>query len=135
MHVTLRASSARGSWSLLQKKNRRFVDDTIAKAGRRWGVKVYEKANAGNHLHLLLKAQTRRGFANFLRVLGAQIALFVTGAKRGETSASVSGISLPGHASSKAISPKPAPTSCKTNSKRTASFPTPRAPNREALLT
>ena len=84
MHVTLRSGRARGKWSLLQKENRLFVDKTIAQAGRRWGVTVYERANVGNHLHLLLKARTRRGFSNFLRALAGAVAMFVTGAARGK---------------------------------------------------
>ena len=84
MHVTLRSSRARGRWSLLQKSTARFIEALIAKAGRRWRVKVYERANVGNHLHLLVKAESRDGFANFLRVLGAQIATHVTGARRGK---------------------------------------------------
>src|SRR6476646_4501556 len=77
MHITLRSERAKGEWSLLEKKNARFIRELLSQASRKWKVKVYETANVGNHIHLLLRSQTREGFANFLRVLGAQIAAFV----------------------------------------------------------
>ena len=44
---------------------------------------MYEFSNNGNHLHVLLRAKTRGGFQNFLRVLSAQIAARISGAKKG----------------------------------------------------
>jgi len=79
----LRAERARGKWSLLTKQNAEFIRELLVKASREWRVKVYEFANSGTHLHLLLKAETREGFANLLRVLGAQVATYVTRARRG----------------------------------------------------
>jgi REP element-mobilizing transposase RayT len=44
------------------------------KAARRFRVRIYEKAICGNHLHFLVKAQTRSELQNFFRVLAGHIA-------------------------------------------------------------
>jgi hypothetical protein len=49
----------------------------------RHGVKVYEYANAGNHVHLLLRARRRSEFQAFLRAFAGLAARLVTGARRG----------------------------------------------------
>jgi len=46
-------------------------------------VRIYQYANSGNHLHLLLRAKTRRGFQRFLRTFSALVPRIVTGAKKG----------------------------------------------------
>ena len=83
MHVVLRATRAKGKWSLLSKEHARFIDHLLAKVTRAHGVVVYEKANVGNHLHLLLRAKTRKGFQNFLKSFAGQVAQKVTGARKG----------------------------------------------------
>jgi hypothetical protein len=55
----------------------------LLKQGRRHGVKVYRVANAGNHLHLLVRFTKRRGLQNFLRGSSGLIARKVLGAERG----------------------------------------------------
>jgi hypothetical protein len=55
----------------------------LLKQGRRHGVKVYRVANAGNHLHLLVRFTKRRGLQNFLRGSCGLIARKVLGAERG----------------------------------------------------
>ena len=57
MHLVLRATRAKGKWSLLSKEHVRFIDRLLSEVTRAHGVVVYEKANAGNHLHLLLRAK------------------------------------------------------------------------------
>ena len=46
-------------------------------------VRIYQYANSGTHLHLLLRAKTHQGFKRFLRTLSALIPRIVTGAKKG----------------------------------------------------
>jgi hypothetical protein len=58
----------------------------LLKQGRRHGVKVYRVANAGNHLHLLVRFTKRRGLQNFLRGSCGLIARKVLGAERGRAS-------------------------------------------------
>ena len=84
MHVTMKAEAATGRWSFLRKENRRIIEALIVTLGRRWSVKVYEQGFEGNHLHLLVKAETRQGFSNFFRALAAQIATRITGARKGK---------------------------------------------------
>jgi REP element-mobilizing transposase RayT len=50
---------------------------------RRARVRVYEYANAGNHLHLLLRAKHRADLQAFLRSFAGVAARLVTGARRG----------------------------------------------------
>lgn len=50
------------------------VDNIIKSVARRHGVRLYEFANAGNHLHLLLKLPRRAAWNAFIRDLTSQIA-------------------------------------------------------------
>ncbi len=84
MHLVLRAEKARGSLSLLAKPHAVSVRRILMAVSRRHHVRVVESANVGNHLHLLIQAQTRVGFANFLRRFSCEVALAVTGARKGK---------------------------------------------------
>ncbi len=84
MHVVMRASqaSAGSPWSL--HRHARLVTELLGKLSHRYGVKVYEVSNNGNHLHLLVRAHYRQGFRSFLRVFAGQLAQRVTGAVKGK---------------------------------------------------
>jgi hypothetical protein len=82
LHVVLRSDFAQGSRSLL--RHERVIRNMLLKQGRRHGVKVYRVANAGNHLHLLVRFTKRRGLQNFLRGSTGLIARKVLGAERGK---------------------------------------------------
>lgn len=84
MHLVLRAEAARGRWSLLRKENAGVVREKIAYFAERWDVRVYEWANGGNHLHLLVRGKTREGLRNFMRGLSGSVAMAVTGARKGK---------------------------------------------------
>lgn len=47
------------------------------------GVKIFEYANSGNHLHLLVRATSKDGFKRFLRTITGIIARRITGAVKG----------------------------------------------------
>jgi hypothetical protein len=81
LHVVLRSEFAQGEHSLL--RHERVIRNLLLKQGRRHGVKVYRVANAGNHLHLLVRFTKRRGLQNFLRGSCGLIARKVLGAERG----------------------------------------------------
>lgn len=49
----------------------------------RTGVRVYDFANVGSHIHLLVRARQRRDFQAFLRSFAGIVARSVTGARRG----------------------------------------------------
>lgn len=81
LHIVLRSDFAEGPRSML--KYERIIRNTLLKLGRKHGVKVYRVANAGNHLHLLVRFTKRRGFQNFLRGSTGLIARKVMQTERG----------------------------------------------------
>ncbi|HEY3595879.1 MAG TPA: transposase [Polyangiaceae bacterium] len=81
MHVTLRSSRAKGAWSL--RRHQKAVRETLRVCAARSGVKVYDFANVGTHIHLLVRAKRREQFQSFLRSFAGIVARSVTGARRG----------------------------------------------------
>lgn len=81
MHLTLHSQKARGAWSL--RRNERAVRDALQACARRTGIRVYDFANVGSHLHLLVRARRRGAFQAFLRSFAGIVARRVTGATRG----------------------------------------------------
>ena len=47
----------------------------VHETARKYGFKVYEYANAGNHLHLIVRVTDRRKWAAYIRELTGRIAL------------------------------------------------------------
>ncbi|MDR3607597.1 MAG: transposase [Oligoflexia bacterium] len=84
LHLVLRSEKAQGKLSLLYGQNWRKIEYLTARLSRRYGVRVYQFANSGNHLHLLVRGKTRKGLQDFLRVLSGKVAQLVTGAKKGQ---------------------------------------------------
>lgn len=60
-----------------------MVENIIKVQATRFGVKIAEFANVGNHLHLCLRFTSRPAFKDFLRSTCALIARKITGARRG----------------------------------------------------
>jgi REP element-mobilizing transposase RayT len=83
MHVILKSDKAVGELNFLRKSNAKFIRSLVQQLSVAYFVNVREFSNVGNHLHLAVKAKDRRGFQNFLRVLGSKIAIKLTGAKKG----------------------------------------------------
>lgn len=83
MHLTMRAARARGQLSMNTRRNEDRVEAIVRKQAKKFGVKLLQFANVGNHLHLIVKSSTREGFQQFLRSITALIARFITGACRG----------------------------------------------------
>jgi REP element-mobilizing transposase RayT len=81
LHVVLRSTRARGAWSLRRADAR--LREAMRAHARRTSVRVYEYANSGNHLHLLVRARHRADFQAFLRSFAGIAARLVTGARRG----------------------------------------------------
>ncbi|MBP7843639.1 MAG: hypothetical protein KA116_02395 [Proteobacteria bacterium] len=79
-HVVLRSTLAKGKYSLLLKS--KIIDSEIRKQANRFFVNIYQIANAGNHIHLVLRAHNRREFRKFLRIISSLIARKVLGAHR-----------------------------------------------------
>ena len=83
LHVTFRAVCAQNEHSLLHPRHARHIERRLQAIARRFRVRVYQYANSGNHLHLLLRGKTREDLQNFFRTAAAQIAQIVTGARKG----------------------------------------------------
>ncbi|MCM2324424.1 MAG: transposase [Oligoflexia bacterium] len=83
LHVILRSQKAKGAWSLLAAKNEKRVKHLTYALADRFHVKIYRYVNAGNHLHLVIKAKDKDGFKAYLRALTGTLARTVTGAKKG----------------------------------------------------
>jgi REP element-mobilizing transposase RayT len=81
MHVVLSARRGSGLWDL--RKHDPAVRRTLRNMANRFGVRVYDFANVGSHLHLLVRARRRDAFQGFLRSFSGIVARRVTGAKRG----------------------------------------------------
>src|SRR5882724_12148580 len=81
MHVVLTSQRARGPWSL--RRHDRTVRDALRAMAGRFGIKIYDFANVGTHLHLLVRARRRASFQGFLRSFAGIVARRVTGARRG----------------------------------------------------
>ena len=83
VHLVLRSSIALANWSLLASRNVKRVDTCVRESSKRFNVKIHRFVNVGNHLHLLVKAQRKKDFQDFLRYLSGQIAMIVTRARKG----------------------------------------------------
>src|SRR5215471_14865975 len=60
MHVVLSSKRATRGWSM--RKHERGVRAALRACAGRTGIKVYDFANVGSHLHLLLRARKRDAF-------------------------------------------------------------------------
>ena len=85
MHLTLRSSKAKGGKSFRASKERiHRIEKLVRKQAQVFQVEIYRYANVGNHLHLLVKANSRKGFIRFLKAISGLIARIVLGAERGK---------------------------------------------------
>jgi len=81
MHVVFHSRRARGAWSM--RKHHAKIREALRACRERSGVRIYEFANVGSHLHLLVRARRRDSFQRFLRTFAGIVARIVTGARRG----------------------------------------------------
>ena len=84
IHITMRATPARGKLSLRAFRNFGFVEKTLKAKAEKFGVRVHSYANVGNHLHISARLRSREEFGKFLRSITGLIARHVTGARRGK---------------------------------------------------
>lgn len=82
MHLILKSNRAKGAWSLRHRKNQSRITSMVYVYAARFRVHVYRFANAGDSLHLLVKANERKDLADFLRVLAGRVAITVSGARK-----------------------------------------------------
>ena len=84
MHVVLRSTRARGSWSFLHRRHKGYIHALLVDLCEEYGVKLYKYENVGNHLHLLVRFPTRPQMQAFLRVFAQRVMFLVTGARKGQ---------------------------------------------------
>ena len=84
MHTVFRSSLAKGELSFLHPRRVRLVDQVVRDAAAYYGIRLYQYANSGTHLHLLFKGSSRKAIQDFLRAVGSRVAQLVTGARKGQ---------------------------------------------------
>ncbi len=72
LHLVLRSDFAHGSRSLL--RHRPLIEKILAKAKKRFAIRIYEMAIVSNHIHIVIKGRTRQNLQNFFRVAAGHIA-------------------------------------------------------------
>src|SRR5262245_31353704 len=72
MHLVLRSLLAKGARSFLKFDKR--IWEIVDSQAKHFGVKIYRKANGGNHLHLIVLPRSRRAFNGFIRSISGLIA-------------------------------------------------------------
>jgi REP element-mobilizing transposase RayT len=77
IHLVLRSSWAMGQNSFLRQQNKRPIESLITSLSRKYGVTLYQRAIASNHVHLLLKIECRKSYVAFIKVLSSKIAFHV----------------------------------------------------------
>jgi REP element-mobilizing transposase RayT len=83
LHLVFRSERAKGNWSLRRFKHIEHIRKLTYALAEKNQVKIFQYANAGNHLHLLVHAKDRDGFKRFTKTLTGLIARLVTGARKG----------------------------------------------------
>jgi REP element-mobilizing transposase RayT len=82
MHLVLRSSKAKGSWSFTRAENKSKIQAIVKKHAAKNFIKVISFANVGNHLHLHIQLPHRRAYFSFIRAISGAIALTVTKANK-----------------------------------------------------
>ena len=82
LHLVLRATKARGDWSMLRPDRKPTIEEWAREIAKKYDVRLYRYANVGNHLHLLVLARTRRAFQAFLREFAGRVASAITGGRK-----------------------------------------------------
>jgi REP element-mobilizing transposase RayT len=92
LHLVMRSSQARGEKSFL--KHKRKIENLLNTQAQNWGVKIYAFANVGNHMHIVLRARTRRAYKGFIRSISGLIARIILKKERGKALATMPSASL-----------------------------------------
>lgn len=72
IHVVLRSKKS----VLRAPANFAFVNRIVTTAAKKYGIRLYEFANVGNHIHLLIKISTPGLWRRFIREITGRIAQF-----------------------------------------------------------
>lgn len=77
IHLVLRSSFAKGSFSFLKSKNKNFIEKLLIETAHRFNVKLYRRAIAGNHLHLIILCPDQDAYHGFVSVVSGRCASHV----------------------------------------------------------
>jgi len=77
IHLVIRSSWAKGAASFLKSHNKNAIEKILCSTAKTYGVRIYRKAIAGNHAHLVLRITNRPLYASFIRVATSKIASHV----------------------------------------------------------
>ena len=83
IHLVMRSEIARGAMSFRLPKHKSKIGHLISRYSTRFNVKVYRYSVNSNHLHLVVRAKTRKSFQDFLRSLSGVIGRFMLAAEKG----------------------------------------------------
>jgi hypothetical protein len=83
LHLVLRSSKATGEKSFKNKKHEAPVWEILSRHAKKSGVQIYEYANGGNHLHILIRAKHRESYNAFIRIVTGLIARQVGKSEKG----------------------------------------------------
>jgi REP element-mobilizing transposase RayT len=81
MHLVLKSSRAQGKYSFLRFS--KDIESILRKQASNFGVKIYDFANAGNHLHLVIRIHNRETYKSFIRAISGLLMRKVFGLERG----------------------------------------------------
>ncbi len=81
MHLVLKSSKARGDKSFLLFSKE--IETILRKQASNFGVKIYAFANAGNHLHLVIRIHSRDTYNSFIRAISGLLMRKVFGLEKG----------------------------------------------------
>lgn len=68
---------------MLAPANAGRVDAIVRQDARKFGVRILELANVGNHCHFMVRVGNRTAFLYFLRSVAGRLAMQLTGARKG----------------------------------------------------
>lgn len=80
IHLILKSSQAIGPNSFLASRNTKRIQELCFETAAKYGIKIYEYGNAGNHLHLLIKLSNRYTYYAFIRNLTGTMVKKIMGA-------------------------------------------------------
>lgn len=81
IHLVMRSTLARGERSFL--KRRRRLEALVRGRAAAEGIRVYDFANVGNHLHIVMRVPSHRAYKSYVRALSGLIARQILDAERG----------------------------------------------------
>lgn len=83
LHLVLKSKRAFGARSMLAKSHVNQIDRIVRKQAKACGVKIYHFVNVGNHLHLVVRIESRVLYRMFIRSISGLIARQVLKKERG----------------------------------------------------